>query len=176
MLSLVIRFTTFFPSRCVVHDSRPACLPRTILFHFFLNISNVCLSPLIFCLLYSQCKRQRSLRLCTLFFGLSFAICAAHCFKLLHYIDWQQCTFQLLARFFPSHSLQTIRRHTKKCSDFFSFASIRGSPPVCRIVLIIIQDQVYWRKLSYNEKITHDDIHWAVIKIEMNRRKTNTSS
>lgn len=35
MLSLVIRFTTFFPSRCVVHDSRPACLPRTILFHFF---------------------------------------------------------------------------------------------------------------------------------------------
>lgn len=53
------------------------------------------------------------------FFGLSFAICAAHCFKLLHYIDWQQCTFQLLARFFPSHSLQTIRRHTKKCSNFF---------------------------------------------------------
>lgn len=121
MLSLVIRFTTFFPSRCVVHDSRPACLPAAnySLPFFFLNISNVCLSPLIFCLLYSQCKRQRSLRLCTLFFGLSFAICAAHCFKLLHYIDWQQCTFQLLARFFPSHSLQTIRRHTKKCSNFF---------------------------------------------------------
>lgn len=129
-------------------------------------------------------KRQKSLVLLFCSFLMSFAICAVHCFffSFYIYIDWQQrqpmCSVH---NFFPLRSFHerinkwnemkwNLKKKCQSLHQFFSFCLLLFLfSSVRRIVLIIIQDQVYWKKWRYNEKKTHTP---SSLEIEEKKRKS----